>query len=182
VNGALETETRDLPPGTVLDVGCGEGGDAVWLAQRGWEVTAVDISQVALDRARRATEEAGVTVSFVRADIGADGLPGTHDLVSVHYPALRRSPGNEAIEALLGAVAPGGTLLLVGHDVEAMTHHVNFDRAHFDPADYVQPHDVARLLDDRWTIDVEERRDRVNPPGHDGPDVPDVVLRARRKR
>ncbi|CAN5627966.1 hypothetical protein BH24ACT4_BH24ACT4_25700 [soil metagenome] len=79
---------------------------------------------------------------------------------------------------LLGAVAPGGTLLMVGHDMEVADHH----HPEFDPEDYVQPADVARHLDEGWTIEVHEGRPRVPPRGHDGPDIPDIVLRARRRR
>jgi SAM-dependent methyltransferase len=162
-----------------LDVGCGEGADAIWLAHHGWTVDAIDISQVALDRAHQMADQAGVTVTWKQADIAIDPPPsGAYGLVTVHYPALRLTPGNEAIHALRDAVAPGGTLLVVGHDFEHGHHHKGFD-----PSDYVQPRDVARLLDDgdRWTVDVLETRPRTPPPGFGGPDVPDVVLRATRR-
>ncbi len=177
-NGSLVVEIERVAPGTALDIGCGEGADAIWLARRGWDVTAVDLSQVALDRARRAADDAGVVVNWVRADIGVEPLgPRRYDLVSVHYPALRHAPGDDAIHAIIDAVAAGGTLLVVGHDMDGDHHH----RHHgLDPADYVQPPDVARHLDPAWTIEVQEVRPRQRPPGSPGPDVPDVVLRARR--
>jgi 2-polyprenyl-3-methyl-5-hydroxy-6-metoxy-1,4-benzoquinol methylase len=65
VNGTLVIEIAGLPVGRALDVGCGEGGDAIWLASQGWQVTAVDISEVALDRARSAAGAAGVVVDWV---------------------------------------------------------------------------------------------------------------------
>ena len=177
VNASLVAEVADLTPGTALDVGCGEGADALWLASRGWDVTAVDISALALERARVAAERAGVSVVWQQADVATEPPePGRFDLVSVHYPALRHRDDDAAIHALVGAVAPGGTLLIVGHDAAAMKgHHVGFD-----PDDYVQPPDVVPFLDHGWTIDVDVVRPRVNPPGHDGPDIPDAVLRARR--
>lgn len=177
VNGALAAEATSLSPGRALDVGCGEGADAIWLAARGWEVTGLDISQLALDRARATADAAGVEVSWEQADVAVDPpKPEAYDLVSVFYPALRHSEDDAAIRALIDAVAPGGTLLVVGHDVDSMKHH----HVGFDPDDYVQPPDVAGRLGDDWTIEVDEVRERIRPPGHDGPDIPDRVLRARR--
>ncbi len=178
-NQTLLVEMEDVTPGSALEVGCGEGADAIWLARRGWKVTAVDISDVALDRARRVAADIGVEIAWVRADVAVEPpAQGRYDLVSVHYPALRHAVGDGAIHALVEAVAPGGTLLVVGHDFAGAGHH----RHHgFDPADYVQPPDVARLLDgSTWTIEVQESRPRIRPPGSESPDVPDLVLRARR--
>jgi hypothetical protein len=133
---------------------------------------------VALDRARRAADDAGVVVDWVRADIGVDPRgPRRYDLVSVFYPALRHAEGDDAIHAIIDAVAPGGTLLVVGHAVDGSDHHRHRG---LDPADYVQPTDLARHLDPAWTIEVQATRPRLRPPGSPGPDVPDIVLRARR--
>src|SRR3954470_6989189 len=68
-NGRLVAEVADLAPGRALDVGCGEGADAIWLAQRGWTVTAIDVSAVAVDRARAAADAAGATVEWVCGDV-----------------------------------------------------------------------------------------------------------------
>jgi len=177
-NGALVIEIEHVAPGSALDVGCGEGADAFWLAQRGWDVTAVDISQLALDRAQRAAEDVGVEIDWIRADSASEPPAGRrYDLVSVHYPALRHTPGDDAIHSIIDAVAPGGTLLVVGHDLDGSDHHRH---GGFDPSDYVQPTDVAQHLDAAWTIETQEMRPRTGPPGSDGPDIPDVVLRARR--
>jgi 2-polyprenyl-3-methyl-5-hydroxy-6-metoxy-1,4-benzoquinol methylase len=82
-NGTLVAEVAGLVPGTVLDVGCGEGADAIWLAQQGWQVTAVDPSRVALDRADAAARDTGVEVTWVHAGLlGMPGGTGVHDLVS----------------------------------------------------------------------------------------------------
>lgn len=175
-NATLVAEVADLAPGTALDVGCGEGADAVWLAQRGWRVTGLDVSAVALERAARAAQDAGVEIELVRADVTDTPLEGRYDLVTAHYPSLPRGEGDAAVRALLDAVAPGGTLLFVGHDPDAMEHH----HAGFDPAEHVQPGDVARHLGAGWIVEVHETRPRALPPGSTGPDVPDVVLRARR--
>jgi SAM-dependent methyltransferase len=179
-NGSLVAEVTGLVPGSALDVGCGEGADAVWLAQRGWRTTALDVSQVALERGRRAAEAAGVEIEWVHAGLVDAQLPsGSFDLVSVHYPALRRTPGDDAAGALLDAVAPGGTLLVV--------HHADVDRAQslahgFDPEDYVASEDVALALGEDWDVQVRERRPRDVPEGGGGSHhTHDLVLRARRR-
>ena len=179
-NGALLTEVASLSPGRVLDVGCGEGADAVWLAGHGWDVTALDVSRVALDRATAHARRAGVEVTWLHSGLVDAELPaGGFDLVSAQYPALARTPTADAERALLAAVAPGGTLLVVHHEVDA-----EYARAHgFDPTAYVLPPDVRALLDDRWEIEVDELRARDIPEGGAGVHhTHDVVLRARRLR
>src|SRR6476620_1485790 len=96
-NGTLVAEVAGLTPGKVLDVGCGEGADAVWLAGRGWTVTALDVSRVALDRAALHASDAGADVTWVHAGLVEAGLDaGAFDLVSAQYPALLRSPTHDA--------------------------------------------------------------------------------------
>ncbi|MEU9309798.1 class I SAM-dependent methyltransferase [Streptomyces sp. NPDC048256] len=180
-NGALVAEVAGLAPGRVLDVGCGEGADAVWLARAGWDVTALEVSGVALERAAGHARDAGLTVHWVHAALAEAALPpASFDLVSAQYPALLRTPDAAAERALLAAVAPGGVLLLV--------HHAGMDAqpAHdsgFDPADYVWPSMVAALLNDDWEVEVDEQRPRVAPDGGAGAHhTDDLVLRARRLR
>lgn len=177
-NGALVSETTGLQPGQALDVGCGEGADAVWLAQQGWDVTALDVSQKALERAARHAEHAQVPVRWLHAGLVEADLPrGTFDLVSAQYPALLRTETHDAESTLLAAVAPGGTLLVV--------HHANFDEEQLrargiEPEDYVSLSDVAALLDGGWRIEVNETRPRHVTAGAGSHHTEDVVLRARR--
>ena len=180
-NGALVAEVAGLEPGRVLDVGCGEGADAVWLASRGWDVTALEVSGVALRRAARHAEDAGVRIRWVHAELAEARLSaGSFDLVSAQYPALLRTPDAAAERALLAAVAPGGVLVLVHHaGMETQAVH----DGGFDPADYVWPSMVAALLDEDWAVELNVQRPRVAPDGGAGAHhTDDVVLRARRLR
>jgi len=180
-NGALVAEIAGLTPGRVLDVGCGEGADAVWLARGGWDVTALEVSGIALERAAGHGRDAGVAVRWVHAGLAEAMLPpASFDLVSAQYPALLRTPDAAAERALLAAVAPGGVLLLVHH---AGMETQQPDEGGFDPADYVWPVMVAALLNDDWEVELDEQRPRVVPEGGAGAHhTDDVVLRARRLR
>lgn len=173
-NGVLVAEVADLPPGHALDVGCGEGADAMWLAQHGWQVTAVDIAPTALQRAAAA----GTTgrVEWKQADLTGTPPPAdAFDLVSVQYFPLPRQPDHAALHGLLNAVAPGGTLLFVGHDLSGLAPQPEHG---FDPYDYYQPDDIAKLLDPGWTVLVNETRARSGEPATHH--THDTVLRARR--
>ena len=176
-NPVIVAETAGLPVGSALDIGCGLGADAVYLAGRGWQVTALDVSRVALQQAAAAAAAAGVRVRWVRnqledMEIPADGF----DLVTAHYPALLRTPDGAAGTALLSAVAQGGTLLVVHHadiDVELAKSHG------FDPAMYLLHDDVRALFDDRWEVRVERGRRRDVPAGADGQHTRDDIIVAR---
>jgi SAM-dependent methyltransferase len=115
-NAQLVTQASGLEPGSALDVGCGEGADAVWLASRGWQVTAMDVSQVALDKAAEHGQAAGVVVQWLQRDLMGWASQGTqYDLVSAQFMYLPQPHLRDLYRALGRAVAPGGTLLLVGH-------------------------------------------------------------------
>lgn len=119
-NAALvaELEERPLSAGSALDVGCGTGGDAIWLAAQGWSVTAVDISGAALDQAAKAAEAAGMadSIRWQQADVESDFPEGSWDLVNVAY---LHSPVALVRETILrrtaDVVAPGGTLVIIAH-------------------------------------------------------------------
>jgi SAM-dependent methyltransferase len=179
-NGRLVAEIADLTPGQALDVGCGEGADAIWLAQRGWTVTAIDISDVAVGRAREAAELAGATIEWVCGDALQTPFPAcSFDLVSMQYPALPKAAGEIAVQTLLDAVRRGGLLLVVYHDLDD-EHREHMKSQGFDPADYVGVDDLGRLLDDDFTVEVHAVEPRIDPPPGT-PHIADVVLRAWRR-
>ena len=116
-NRRFAEEVAGLAPGRALDLACGEGRNAVWLAERGWEVTGVDFSDVALAKAAQLATSRGVEVEWVVADVlDDDPVAGAFDLVVVLYLQLPREAMLRAIRGAARAVAPGGTLLVLGHD------------------------------------------------------------------
>ena len=179
-NGRLVAEVADLTPGRALDVGSGEGADAIWLTQRGWTVTAIDISDVAVARARQAAEVAGAAVEWVRGDaLQTPFPPGSFDLLSMQYPALPKAAGEAAVRTLLATVRPGGLLLAVYHDLDD-EHREHMKSKGMDPADYVAADDLAGLLGDDFTVELHAIAPRIDQPP-DSPHVADVVLRARHR-
>jgi SAM-dependent methyltransferase len=179
-NGRLLAEVATVKPGLALDVGCGEGADAIWLARSGWTVTAIDISDVAVSRAREAAERAGAAVEWVRGDVlQTPFAAGSFDLVSMQYPALPKAAGEAAVRALLETVRPGGLLLAVYHDLDD-EHRERMKSRGVDPADYFDADDIARLLGDAFTIELHAVEPRIDAPP-DNPHIADVVLRARRR-
>jgi thioredoxin reductase/SAM-dependent methyltransferase len=182
-NGTLVNEASGLAPGRALDVGAGEGGDALWLAARGWAVTASDISERALARIGAETERRGLRVKCLHADANAADAFGTRafDLVSAQYASIPRTPDDRAVRNILNAVAPGGTLLVVGHDLELMRA-AGSDRA-FDPDAYVGVDHFAAALDGSpaWEVELHEKRDRPAGAASASHHVHDIVLRAQRR-
>ena len=183
-NTQLVREAADLPPGTALDVGCGEGADAIWLAERGWQVTAVDFARTALERGRAHAEALGSEVAgrirWVHADVTAE-LPGDGlDLVSAQFMHLPTEQRRALFTRLADAVRPGGQLLLVGHDfsdIAAGAHRPP------EPERFFTAQEVAASLDaDEWEVLVAEARPRPAAV-HEGHDITvhDAVVRARRR-
>lgn len=181
VNDALAAEAADLTPGRALDVGCGEGADAVWLAQHGWTVTALDIANNAVERTRARAAAAGVEVATVVAPLAeADLEAGSFDLVIAMYPVLPRLPEEGIERRLCDLVAPGGTLLFVHHVMEGEA----LDQARargFDPVDFVFPDDVRAALGEEWDIVTDTRRGRHVAEGAGAGHSEDIILRARRR-
>ena len=184
-NGTLVNEVAGLSPGRALDVGAGEGGDAVWLAEQGWSVTASDVSQRALSRVRGEAERRRLPVECLHADANAvHAFPrGAFDLVSAQYASIPRTPDGRGVSNVLDAVAPGGTLLVVSHDLTPMRGPID-TTTHSRPFDadaYVRVEDFVAALtgSPEWDIEVHETRPR--PAGAASTHhVDDIVLRARR--
>lgn len=196
-NPQLIAEVSGLAPGRALEIGCGEGADAVWLAERGWQVTATDISTVALGRAeahaRQLGPEIAARISWRHTDLVAPELPaalvpGDYDLVTaqfMHVPAAQRVMLHQRLAA---AVAPGGVLLVVGHAQSDLETGVRrppspglLDREGKIALLHTSAEIAAVLAPGEWTVLVDEERGRT-ATGPDGEPVTvhDTVLKARR--
>ena len=190
----LAQEVGALSPGSAIDAGCGEGAEAVWLATRGWQVTAADISGEALARAAARATASGVdpaAIDWLEADLGTWQPEQRFDLVTTFYahPAI---PQLTFYERIADWVAPGGTLLIVGHDHSAhdddSAHHDHHGR--HDGADGQPPEkatatlsSITALLDDAtWQVVTAEQHRRTLPNGSGGTvELHDVVVRATRR-
>ncbi|MEU6457395.1 class I SAM-dependent methyltransferase [Streptomyces sp. NPDC047065] len=170
-NDLLVREASGLTPGTALDLGCGEGADAVWLAARGWRVTGVDISGTALERAAGHAAEAGVgdRVAWERHELGLSFPEGAFDLVNAQYLQSPVAFDQRAVlDAAARAVAHGGTLLVVMHaGWPSWQTEPPFD-AVFPTLDGVLAE--LALPDGEWTVETAEtvRRPSVSPEGTEG--------------
>ena len=112
----LVTQIKGLSPGRALELGCGMGSNAVWLAERGWRVTAMDFSENAIEKARQLARERGVDVEFVIADASSYQTDGEYDLVTSFYVQLSPEQRVKMLSLAGEALVPGGTLLFVSHD------------------------------------------------------------------
>lgn len=121
-NRFLVAETGDLAPGRALDLACGEGRNAIWLAEQGWHVTAIDYSLVAIAKARERVARERLEIDLVCADlVDYEPEPSAYDLVLVLYLQLPAAERNLVLARAAAALAPAGTFLLVGHDLTNMT-------------------------------------------------------------
>jgi 2-polyprenyl-3-methyl-5-hydroxy-6-metoxy-1,4-benzoquinol methylase len=176
----LASEVSTLPVGSALDAGCGDGADAVWLAQHGWEVTAVDVSQTAVAQAReRAVAQAPEVsdrLTWVVADLTSWTPPRQYDLVVSHY-VHPDQPFAEFVARLAESMSPGGTLLVVGHDDED-----EHSRVHA-PADasVAAASVTAALNPSRWEIVLAERRSRHVTHDSRSITMHDLVVKAHRR-
>jgi SAM-dependent methyltransferase len=183
-NPQLVAEASDLSPGMALDVGSGEGADTIWLAARGWRVTAVDFSTTALERAAAQAEahgpEVAARIEWRHADVRSWAPdPGSFDLVSAQYMHLPSTDRRPLFARLAAGVAPGGTLLLVGHDVSDLDTEAH--RVH-EPDMFFTAEEVgASLAPGEWDVLVVDARPRPDH-SHEGKGITvhDAVVRARR--
>jgi cyclopropane fatty-acyl-phospholipid synthase-like methyltransferase len=183
-NPQLVCEVAALTPGSALDVGCGEGADAMWLAERGWTVLALDLSIVAIERcagvARGAGQAIADRIEWRQADI-LNWTPAEagFDLVSSQFVHLEASFRKAYFRRLAAAVAPGGTLLIVGHHPSDRNTTIRRPRAGdalFPPEDVVAALDTAS-----WDVVVADARPRTVMDAEGRPvTVHDTVVRARR--
>jgi 2-polyprenyl-3-methyl-5-hydroxy-6-metoxy-1,4-benzoquinol methylase len=175
----LAEELEDLPTGTALDAGCGTGAHAIWLAEKGWEVTALDVSATAIGhaerRAREGNPEAAARITWGVADLTTWQAPRPYDLVVSLYvhPGV---PFPEFVARLTRAVAPGGTLLVAGHD-----HDDEHSQAHAPEDSSIGAESVvASLSSAEWEVQVAESRTRQVRRGETELTMRDVVVKARR--
>ena len=173
----LVAEVADLRPGTALDVACGAGRNAVWLAEQGWRVTGVDFSGVALRMARAFAAERRVDVEWVEADVIAWAPPAPgYDLVCVFYLQLPARERSTALARAADAVRPGGTLLVVGHDLLNLTEGWGGPTQ---PDVLFTPDDVVAEIGDLRIEKAQRVRRTVTDPGASREAI-DALVRATR--
>jgi SAM-dependent methyltransferase len=179
VNVQFADVVADLAPGRALDLGCGEGGDAVWLAERGWHVVAVDISDTALGRAREAADSRGVAdrIEFVQLDLSDSFPDGTFDLVSSQF--LHSTVPLDRTKILANAAAAlrsGGLLVIVDHGsappwVSKLDHHHEFPSAE----EVIAGLDLSADEFERLRVEAVERQ-AVGPEGQQRPWMDNVMV------
>lgn len=184
VNTVVREIAESLEPGSALDLGCGEGGDAVWLASRGWETVGVDLSDTAVARARAAAASVGLdsnAVRFITADLSEWATAQTFDLVSsafLHsWPV--EIPRSDIVRRSKDFVAPGGSLLVVAHAAPPPW----ADAASVSSESFPTPEsDLAAMeLPDDWHVDRCElnEREAIGPGGQRAMLIDSVVLARR---
>jgi 2-polyprenyl-3-methyl-5-hydroxy-6-metoxy-1,4-benzoquinol methylase len=160
VNQRLAEQTETMAPGAALDIGCGEGGDAVWLAQRGWTVTAVDVSDVVIDKARAHAEQSlpddvAARITWQAADVRT-WQPPVHsfDLASLQYVHLTEPLLGDVQARLARSVRTGGVVLIVNHD--PLDLQTTIERPNIPGIMLAAPVIVAQLDTSVWQIEVAQ--------------------------
>jgi SAM-dependent methyltransferase len=168
VNVQLASVVGDLPPGRAMDLGCGEGGDAVWLAEQGWHVVAVDVSETALARATEAARARGVLgrIDFQHHDLSDSFPAGSFDLASAQFlHSTVRLERTQILHNAASAVAPGGLLVIVDHAAPPpFSKKVPHDHPFPSPEEVLAELDLPAAEWDRVRVDVVDR-DGTDPDG-----------------
>jgi SAM-dependent methyltransferase len=192
-NQRLVEQTADLTPGHACDIGCGEGADAIWLAEQGWEVTALDVSTVALDRTAQHAIERGVDdrVKVGEYDV-LSGHPPRHprrthgfDLVTAHFMHVPREDFDGVYQRIAAAVAPGGRLLVVAHhpdDVESGARRPHGPGLLFPPEQLLAALGVEGGSSDTWEVEVADAPVREQQTDEGPMQVRDTIVRLRRRQ
>lgn len=182
-NACLARELDPLKPGSVLDAACGEGRNALWLAEQGWQVTGIDFSAVGIDKARQIADRRGLVLEFLVADLARGPLPDVrYDLVIVLY--LHTDPAERALwlPRLIDSVAPAGTFFYLGHDPSNIDHGVGGPQ---DPALLPSAAEITACLTgfDILKASVEQRPVSADPghAGDSGGIAIDTLVRAVRR-
>lgn len=174
-NRFLVAEVGELPPGRALDLACGEGQNAIWLASLGWDVLGVDYSDVAIEKARGRAQHAGIQAEFACADLVTyEPAPGAFDLVLVLYLHIPSRERGLVLEKAAAAVAPGGTFLLIGHDSTNLTDGVGGPS---DPDILAAPEQIAGELPG---LEIEKATTFLRDVHGEERDAIDNLVRARR--
>jgi SAM-dependent methyltransferase len=185
-NPHLVCEAAELPPGLALDAGAGEGADAIWLAGRGWRVTAVEISGIAIERAAAHAAASGEDIAgridWRHEDLTSWQPPAAlFDLVTSHYMHLPDGPRSRMFASLAAAVAPAGMLLIVGHHPSDLQ--TTVPRPPLRELFYTGNDIEALLGAGEWDIvtNAAPGREATDPDGN-AVTIHDTVFRARRRR
>jgi SAM-dependent methyltransferase len=174
-NRFLVREVEDLEPGRALDLACGEGQNAIWLASLGWDVTGVDYSEVALAKARARAEREGARVDFVCADlVEYEPAVAQFDLVIVLFLHIPASDRKDVLAKAAAALAPGGTFVFIGHDRANLTHGVGGPS---DPELLCTADEIAAELP---RLEIEKATTILRDVGGEERDAIDTLVRARR--
>ncbi len=160
-NRFLVEELEGMSPGRALDLACGEGRNALWLAEQGWQVTASDYSKVAIEKAKTRAQELTLDIDFSVAD-ATDSLDEKFDLIIVFYLHLPREDNMSILKNACAALAPGGTLLYVGHDARNIEEGVGGPQV---PSILYGPEEICSLLGDLHIDRAETVRRAVEKDG-----------------
>jgi SAM-dependent methyltransferase len=180
-NAALVDELSGATPGRALDLGCGEGGDAIWLAEQGWTVLGVDVSRTALERTAAHARERGVTdrIELEHHDLAESFPEGSFDLVSApFFQSPLEFPREQILRRALRSIAAGGQLLIISHAEAPSWAPDAAKHVHFPTVDETL-RELA--LDDDWVVETAETRARATTgPDGEPAELLDLVVRVRR--